>query len=159
MIKINVIVRDKSWKKQINNPKKFLENNIQTINKKINFFKNKKISFSILLTSSKDIKLLNKKFRNKDKTTDVLSFPFYNKVFLLKLLKKKNHLYLGDVAINIKEILKKKKKTNFKFEFDKLWIHGLVHLLGHKHYYDKDFKKMQVFEKKLLVSLNKNYDF
>ena len=40
MIKINVIVRDKSWKKQINNPKKFLEKNIQTINKKINFFRN-----------------------------------------------------------------------------------------------------------------------
>ncbi len=155
MIKINVVIRDKSWKKQKFNPTKFLEKNVKKINRKINFFKNKKISFSVLLGSSKDIKLLNKKFRNKNKTTDVLSFPFHNKILLKKLLKKKGHIYIGDIAINIKEILKKKKKLSFKLELNKLWIHGLVHLLGYRHYYNKDFEKMQIFEKKLLLSLNK----
>ena len=96
MIKINVVIRDKSWKKQKFNPTKFLEKNVKKINRKINFFKNKKISFSVLLGTSKDIKLLNKKFRNKNKTTDVLSFPFHDKILLKKLLKKKRtHIYRG----------------------------------------------------------------
>ena len=41
----------------------------------------------------------------------------------------------------------KNKKNNFEFEFNKLWIHGLVHLFGHDHQNDKDFYKMERVEK------------
>ena len=79
------------------------------------------------------MKQLNKKFRNKSKPTDVLSFPFNDKN------KKKKNIYLGDIAISYEIINRRSKNSNFFFEFDKMWIHGYLHLLGHKH------KKKKIF--------------
>ena len=42
----------------------------------------------------------------------------------------------------------------FKFEFDRLWIHGLVHLLGYDHKKEKDFLKMRQIEKKYFDTIN-----
>jgi len=39
---------------------------------------------------------------------------------------------------------------NFKHEFDKLWIHGLVHLFGYDHEKEKDYRKMSQVEKNYL---------
>ena len=44
--------------------------------------------------------------------------------------------------------------NEFENEFNKLWIHGLIHLFGHKHKKDKDFKIMSSIEKKYLKFLN-----
>ena len=82
MIKIDVFVKDRNWKKYISNPKRHLKSRLKYINNSIQFIKNNKINFSILLAGSNEIKRLNKKFRNKNNTTDVLSFPFYNKRLL-----------------------------------------------------------------------------
>ena len=48
----------------------------------------------------------------------------------------------------------KKDHKDFKLEFDKLWIHGLVHLFGYDHKKDKDFYNMQKVEKKYLSYFN-----
>ena len=77
MIKVNVLLNNKSWKKYIKNPKAYTKNKIKLLNKGGNFFSNKKIYFSLLLSDSKEIRTINKKFRKKNKITDVLSFPFY----------------------------------------------------------------------------------
>ena len=79
MIKIDVFVQDKNWKKYIPYPSLYLKNKIKLIKTLPKFIKGKKINFSILLAGNKEITLLNKKFRNKNKATDVLSFPFYEK--------------------------------------------------------------------------------
>ena len=65
MIKINVIVNDKNWKKYLKFPNKYLIKKANKLNKKIIFFKNLKLNFSVLLTSNIEIKKYNKKFRNK----------------------------------------------------------------------------------------------
>ena len=88
MIKIDVFVQDKNWKKYISNPNRYLKNKIKLINSSFKFIQNKKINFSILLAGNKEVRALNKKFRNKDKITDVLSFPFYKKEDIKKLKKK-----------------------------------------------------------------------
>ena len=75
------------------------------------------------------------------------SRKIYNK------LKKEKEIYLGDIIINLEKI-KTKKNTNFNLEFNKLWIHGLVHLFGHNHKKDKDFNKMTKVEKQFLSYLN-----
>ena len=116
----------------------------------IQFIKNNKINFSILLAGSNEIKRLNKKFRKKDKITDVLSFPNYKNLNLKKI--KKKDIYLGDLILNFYKIDKK----NFKKEFDKLWIHGFLHLLGHKHYKNNDYYKMHKLEKKILTKIENN---
>ena len=75
MIKIDVFVKDKNWKNYISNPNKYFNKQAKKIN--LNFLlKAKYINFSILLAGNKEIKTFNKKFRKKNKITDVLSFPY-----------------------------------------------------------------------------------
>ena len=88
MIKVNVELNNQSWRRKIKNPEKYFKSKLKNIPKIINFFKGKKITFTILLTSSAYMKKLNKKFRNKNKSTDVLSFPFLSSN-ILKSTKKK----------------------------------------------------------------------
>ena len=110
------------------------------------------ITFTILLTNSLNIKKLNKKFRNKNRPTDVLSFPFFEKK-KLKYIRQKN-CYLGDIAISYEIINLRSKKENFILEFDKAWIHGFLHLLGYDHIQNKDYFKMNSIEKKILNSIS-----
>ena len=150
MIKIDVFVKDRNWRKYISNPKRHLKSRLKYINNSIQFIKNNKINFSILLAGSNEIKRLNKKFRKKDKITDVLSFPNYKNLNLKKI--KKKDIYLGDLILNFYKIDKK----NFKKEFDKVWIHGFLHLLGYKHYKNNDYYKMRRLEKKILTKIENN---
>ena len=101
-----------------------------------------------------EIKKLNKKFRKKNRSTDVLSFPFYNKNDLKKKLYKDKEIYLGDIIINLNKIKFRKEIKNFRNEFNKLWVHGLVHLFGYDHKKDKDFKNMLRIEKRFLSYLS-----
>ena len=93
MIKVNVLSEDKSWSKRIKKKEIFFNNLCKFFPKKFQFV-NKKIYLTLLLSNNKNIKKLNKKFRNKNKSTDVLSFPFENKI------KRKKELYLGDIIIS-----------------------------------------------------------
>ena len=150
MIKINVILNNIIWKKYLKNPHKFIDQKVKLLN--IRNKSDKKIKFicSLLLSGNKEIRKLNKKFRNKDRSTDILSFPFYERKVLYKKIKKEKEIYLGDIIINLNKFKKKKNKSKFKEELNKLWIHGLIHLFGHKHKKDKDFMIMQKIEKKYL---------
>ena len=153
MIKIDVFIQNKNL-----------------LNKGDNFLKKKKLYFSLLLSGNKEVRALNKKFRKKDKTTDVLSFPFYKNImqrdwrmdvnFRYDRLKK-NHpafnkkefkeVYLGDIILNFYKIDKK----NFKRDFNRLWIHGFLHLLGYQHYTNKDFYKMRKLENRIFKQTEK----
>ena len=78
MISAEVLVESKNWKKIIRNPKRLVSTILSKFPKNYKFI-NKKAYIAILLTNNKKIKLLNKKFRNKNKPTDILSFPFFDK--------------------------------------------------------------------------------
>ena len=152
MIKINVIVQDKNWLKFIKNPETYLKRKIKNIqNDKL--FKHQKYSFSLQLSSEKEIKLLNKNFRKKNKSTDILSFPNQTKKKFISLKKKNFEIYLGDIIINFKKI-NSSSKILFKRHFDILWVHGLVHLFGYDHKRDNNYKRMLFIEKQLLKKLN-----
>ena len=150
MIKIDVFIKDKNWKKYISNPNKYLNKLAKKINLNI-FSKSKSINFSIRLTGNNEIRNLNKKFRKKNKTTDVLSFPYYDPNETRIKLKLNKTIYLGDIVINLYKI--DKRKIKFESEFNKLWVHGLVHLLGYKHYKNKDFFEMMKIENKIIKQL------
>ena len=153
MIKVDVLIQEKRWKKYISNPSRYLKKEANKIKNLIPKVKNKKVSFSVLLTGNENIKKLNKQFRNKNKTTDVLSFPFYNPAQLKKTIRNKKNVYLGDVIINFYKIKNSSKKKNIKAQFNKLWIHGLLHLMGYRHTKIKDFHTMDKLENKILVKL------
>ena len=148
MIKVNVEVNNKSWHKKIKNPKKYFSEKLKKISKIIKFFKDKNITFTILLTNSLNMKKLNNKFRNRNTSTDVLSFPFLSSNNL-KFLKQKK-FYIGDIAVSYEVINSRSKKKNFFLEFDKVWVHGLLHLIGYNHIKNKDYFKMSKFEKRIL---------
>ena len=152
MIKVNVEVNSKSWHKKIKNPKKYFSKKLKKISKIVKFFNGKNITFTILLTSSLNMKKLNKKFRNQNKSTDVLSFPFLSSNNL-KFSKQKK-FYIGDVATSYEIISSRSKKNNFLLEFDKAWVHGLLHLIGYNHIKNKDYFKMNKIEKRILNSIN-----
>tara|TARA_B100001057_G_scaffold485645_1_gene565625 strand:+ start:2342 stop:2809 length:468 start_codon:yes stop_codon:yes gene_type:complete len=154
MIKINVITNNNNWQRYIKNPNSYIDRKINLINKKEKKLNKVKMYCTLLLSGDKDIKNLNKKFRKKNKVTDVLSFPFQTKKDLKKKMKIENEIYLGDIIINLNKIKNKKILKNFKIEFDRLWIHGLVHLFGHVHKKDKDFKKMKKIEKNYFDRMN-----
>ena len=153
MININVIVNEKKWFKFLKSPENYLKKKLKKIQQDKIFKKNVKFNFSILLSNSNSIRLLNKKFRKKNKSTDVLSFPFYEKNKLKRIIKKEKEVYLGDIIINYSKLKKNSKKKQFVQHLDKLWVHALLHLFGHKHRKNLDFKRMNMLEKKFINKL------
>ena len=150
MIKIDVLSEDKNWSKKIKKKEDFFYSICKAFPKKYQFL-NKKIFLTLLLSNNKKIKKLNKQFRNKNKVTDILSFPLQKK----KNLKK--NFYLGDIIINYDFMNKPKKQLvkMFKDKVIKTFIHGFLHLLGFDHIKLKDYKKMIKEEEKVYQSVIK----
>ena len=147
MINANVVVENKLWNKKIKDPSSYIKKKIKKISQ-FNSLRKKRFSFTILLTGNYKMKYLNHKFRNKNKTTDVLSFPNLDTVDLKK--KTNTKIYLGDIALSYEIINQRSKDTNFYLEFDKMWIHGYLHLLGYDHKKVRDYKVMKKIEDKIL---------
>ena len=141
MIKANVVLDNPIWEKKIKKPNNYIKKRL-TILSKLSPFKNKIQEFTLFLTNSRKMKSLNNKFRKKNKATDVLSFPFNYKTT--------KNSYLGDMAISYEIINKRSVKSNFFIEFDKMWIHGYLHLLGYDHKKLKNFQKMNKKENLIL---------
>ena len=150
MINADVVVENKLWNKKIKNPSNYIKKKIKKISK-FNSLKKRRFSLTILLTGNSKMKYLNKKFRNKNKTTDVLSFPNLGIVDLKKRTNTKT--YLGDIALSYEIINRRSKTSNFDLEFDKMWIHGYLHLLGYDHKKIKDYKVMKKIEEKIIKIL------
>ncbi len=142
-MKINVKINEKSWKYYLRKPENIIKKKVTLLNKNIKFLSKNKFIVTLVLSNTKEIKKLNSKFRGKNKSTDILSFPFNDKP-LTKIFTRNKKIYLGDIIINIKKV----KKEYFINNFDKLWIHGLLHLLGYTHKKDKEHKKMLKLERK-----------
>jgi len=106
MTNVDVILDHYLWKKKIKNPKIYIKKKIEKLSK-LNLFKKKPKNHTIFLTNNRKMKALNKKFRNKNNPTDVLSFPFQKKTNY------KKNIYLGDVAISYEIINKRSKNSNF----------------------------------------------
>ena len=150
MIKVNVLSEENSWSKKIKKKEELFNVVCKSFPKKFRFI-NKKVYLTLLLSNNKRIKSLNKKFRNKNKHTDILSFPFENKINNLK------EIYLGDIIISYNYMNKPKNLSNnmFKKKTIKIFIHGFLHLLGYDHIKNFDFKKMINEETKLFKSIEK----
>ena len=150
MININVFSDEKAWSRKLKKKKQFFNRICKFFPKKYRF-KKKRIFLTLLLSNNKGIKKLNKKFRNKNKPTDILSFPFQKKIKL------KDKLYLGDIIIsyNFMNIPKNQNNNLFKDKVIKTFIHGFLHLLSFDHIKLKDYKKMFKEEQKIYQSVIK----
>ena len=148
MININVFSNEKAWSKRLKKKEIFFNKICKSFPKKYQFSK-KKVSFSLLLSNDKNIKKLNKFFRNKNKSTDILSFPFNKKIKISK------NTYIGDIIISYNFIDKPKsqKLKFFKEKLIKIFIHGFLHLLGFDHSKNKNYNEMLKEEKFIYESV------
>jgi len=139
MIEVNNLTK---WKVD----KKFLN---KIANKVLAFEKFKKGEISIAFVSQSRIRELNKKYRKKDKSTDILSFeePKNNH---------KKEKFLGEVVISLDDVEEnsKKFKVSFKNELARILIHGVLHLFGYDHIKGSEEKKMFDIQDKILQNLN-----
>ncbi len=150
MIKVNVLSEEKLWSKKIKEKEKLFNKICNHFPRKYRFI-NKKVYLTLLLSNNKKVKILNKKFRKKNKHTDILSFPFENQI---KKLKK---IYLGDIIISFEYMNKPKNITvkKFKKKTVKIFIHGFLHLLGFNHFKFKEYQKMHSEELKVFKGVEK----
>ena len=153
MISVDIVLDNKHWKKKIKKAPIFFNNLIKSFPIKYQF-KNKKVNLTLLLSNNKNIKILNKKFRKKNKPTDILSFPFE------KNFNRSKNLYLGDIIISYEFMNTPSyiKDLEFKKKIVKTFIHGFLHLLNYDHIKLKDYKKMYKEELKIYNFVNKKID-
>ena len=137
MISVNVFSEEEAWSKRLKNKDIFFNKICKAFPKKYKFL-NKKVTFTLLLSNNKNIKKLNKVFRKKNKSTDILSFPLDKKIKISK------NTYLGDIIISYNYLDKPKSQDLklFKEKVVKIFIHGFLHLLGFNHIKNKDYSKM-----------------
>ncbi len=160
---MNLVIEIAQDYKKWSNHSKINKKLIKLITKKIIikhkiFSQIQNIELSILLTNCNNIKFLNKKFRQKEEDTNVLSFPnieIYSK-HMLALPINKDYIFLGDIAFSYQKIYTESNKNSISFinHFKHLLVHGILHLLGYNHLEDKDAEIMQTMEIKILQNLN-----
>ena len=105
---------------------------------------------TLLITNNFEMKSLNFKFRNVNKSTDVISFPLNQREQLIQK-------YLGDIAISIQKAQKQAKEQNISLEKEllTLFTHGYLHLLGYDHKEKEEGKIMFSLQKKVLLGVTK----
>ena len=119
-------------------------------------------SLSILACSDAKIKELNKKYRKKNKATNVLAWPAMRCFFFLdqdyQSYSKNNYLFLGDIAISYERCSREasSQKINFNIYCYKLLVHAILHLLGYDHDISVRTSRMQLMETRVLNSFLTN---
>ena len=121
----------------------------------------------VTLTDPKNIREINKKQRNIDKETDVLSFPMFEKdeldkliaTNLLKTFNLKNGALqdiMGDIIISIERVEEQAQEYGHSFEreFAYMLVHGFYHLRGYDHMVEEEKAQMREKEENVLSQLN-----
>ena len=117
-----------------------------------------KLYITITFTTPQNIKEINKKYRNIDKATDVLSFPMFEKDELETKIKNKDYVcedVLGDIIISIEKVQEQAEEYGHSFERELSYmiVHGFYHLMGYDHIKEEDKKVMRPKEEKVLNDL------
>ena len=112
---------------------------------------------NVILTTPEKIKNYNKKYRNIDKSTDVLSFPMFEKEEIQEIKNKGNNIkeVLGDIIISIEQVKGQAVEYGHSFERELAYmvVHGFYHIVGYDHIEEEDKIKMREKEEYILDEL------
>ena len=149
MQSISFNLNNPQWKKEFPEYRKIISNAVKKTfqSENVNGQNN---HVSVFLTSDDSIKELNLKYRNKNKSTNVLAFPIQESI------EKKN--YIGDLAISLEKIIFDSNKYKIKKNkyLSKIIIHGILHLLGYDHINEDDYEVMNKIENRIIKELDYN---
>jgi probable rRNA maturation factor len=137
VIAVDVVTKSKKWIGK----EKFVE---RLAKKLISLVESDAQELSISLVSDRQMKKINLQFRDKNKPTNVLSFPAFDRLFL------------GDIVIAYETLEReaKEQKKKFNDHLTHLILHSILHLLGHDHEEEKMAQKMEKLEIKILKQLD-----
>jgi probable rRNA maturation factor len=108
---------------------------------------------SILLIGDEAMRTLNRRYRGKDRTTDVLSFPLREGKF-----SRVQHHLLGDIVISVPAAARQARAAGEPLldEIDRLLVHGFLHLLGYDHERGEvEARRMEARESRLRGTLKR----
>lgn len=133
---------------------KKLKKNTQTILQALDY---KGYDISIMLVTPEVMHDYNKNYREKDRATDILSFPYHDELpagerIMPETREDKN---LGDIILCPQYIHDDLERWDMNFEdrIDVLLVHGICHLLGYDHIEDEDYEIMKTEESFLLEKI------
>lgn len=117
-----------------------------------------KLIITVTLTTPQNIQDINKRYRNIDKATDVLSFPMFEKKEIDSKIRNKefyNEDILGDIVISLEKVEEQAKEYchSFERELSYMLVHGFYHLMGYDHIEEKDKAVMRPKEERILSQL------
>ncbi|HEY3348141.1 MAG TPA: rRNA maturation RNase YbeY [Nitrospirota bacterium] len=117
-----------------------------------------KAELGILITGDRKMRSLNREYRGKDKTTDVLSFPMmeWRDGRLLENLPEGMPLSLGDIVVSAPQAMRQAGEIGQSFEDELrfLIVHGILHLTGWDHERGElDRKRMEKRQRELVAVL------
>ena len=120
-----------------------------------------KLLITITLTTPQNIQKINKEYRGIDKTTDVLSFPIFEKDELAQKISENEFTHedmLGDIIISIQKVEEQAEEYQHSFERELSYmiVHGFYHLMGYDHIEEADKIEMRPKEEKVLNDLKIN---
>ena len=154
----------------INANEKYEETIKKVVNKcfEIEKLDNTNLYMSITLTLPEEIKEINRKYRNIDRATDVLSFPMFEKNEIEQIVDKSSKDVeevekidiLGDIVISIPRVYEQAEEYGHSFERELSYmvVHGFYHLMGYDHMIEDDKKVMRKKEEVVLSSLGISRD-
>jgi probable rRNA maturation factor len=113
------------------------------------------VELSVTLTSDEHVRELNAKWRNKDKPTNVLSFPMADELDLGRANVSGMELLLGDIVLahGVCEAEAAEKGVPLEQHATHLMVHGTLHLLGYDHHKDSEAADMEAREVRALERL------
>ncbi len=157
----DIVVKSKDWQ-SITNIRSKLRKLSQKIIKRTplkDFLQAKnQLELTITLVNSTQMRKINQQFRNRDKSTNTLSFPAFeaNKINFKKLAKTQDYLFIGDILFSLDD-LRQEVLASYNKSFDghltHLLTHSILHLIGFDHVNNKDAEQMEELEITILKSL------
>ncbi len=149
MLKLNVINETKAKVS-----KKIFEDIFKKFNKVLKTKIDKKLGertgfVDLVINSDKSMHSINLEYRGKDEPTDVISFAYLE---VTDFKKETGDVLAGDIGISVETAKKQAKehKHTLKKEFEVLFTHGLLHLIGFDHKTNKQEAEMEKWAKKVL---------
>ncbi len=148
----------------------FIQNRVRTIDFDVAAYEKKaatvleylnytNFDLNILITTNRTVKKYNHQYRDKNKATDILSFPYHTELKAGEKIQVKSDddQAIGDIIIALEYVYKNRHNLEGTFveRMDRMLVHGICHCLGYDHMVDEDYKVMYALEKKLLALIQK----
>lgn len=112
---------------------------------------------SLKFCNDSEIREINKRYRGADQATDVISFPADSETGMYHA-NNTGEIFLGEILIDINYIAAHTNTSSFNNEVIRVFVHGVLHLLGYDHLNTNQMKEMQTIEEKILSLIVKDVE-